>query len=183
MCDTRVTMKKSNVGALIYKLADERGIPIHELATMVPNTTPSTFSKIRSGDYSRISDERLCCIAQILAPDDKVLRAEIICAYLQDMCPGDFQHLVEIRPNVKRRLSKESNALGINAILDKLGETAARDEVFLSHLKSLEGLTESILKESSSSEKLKQAKRTAGTKKKGRVLKSRKTLKNPPIRR
>lgn len=134
---------KHHLGDIIYKLSEARRWCVKELAARVPGTTPSTFSKIRGGDFSRISDQRLEHIAEALAPDDPNTRAAIICAYLRDMCPRDYHHLVDIRPRAED--PGGSFDMGIHKTLQKLAEASAKDDTFLAHLKSLEGLAEAIL--------------------------------------
>lgn len=110
---------KTHLGEIIYQLAESNDLGIHELAAKVPNTTSSTYSKIRAGNYVRISDERLHSIGTALT-DDPNTRASIICAYLQDMCPKDYRHQVEIKPRKGMRSKNSNLSSGINDMLENL---------------------------------------------------------------
>jgi hypothetical protein len=133
---------KTHLGEIIYRLAEQQGIGIRELSKKVSNTTPSSFSKIRAGHYSRISNERLQEIATTLAPNDKATQALIICAYLQDMCPRSYRHIVDIAP---KQVSQHCSNSSLNEQLDLIAEAAAVDDAFHAHLESLSHLASAIL--------------------------------------
>lgn len=133
---------KTHLGDIIYHLAEKQGIGIRELAERVPNTTSSTFSKIRAGQYSRVSDERLQEIATALAPRDKATQALIVSAYLRDMCPRNYRHQIDTLP---KKVSKKCTSAGLNEQLELIAEAAAVDDAFHAHLKSLSHLATAIL--------------------------------------
>ena len=140
---------KKHLGEVIYHLAEEKGLSLYDLADQVPNTNASSFSKIRSGSYARLSDERLNDIANALAGDDLVKRNSIICAYLKDMCPRDYRHQIEISSKRKPKSVAALNTSGIGHILDVLGQAAAKDDAFLEHLGTLTNLANSIIERES----------------------------------
>ena len=136
---------KSHLGKIIYNISESNEMSIYQLASEVPNTNSSTFSKIRAGQYVRISDDRLTAIAKALAPNDPGLRTQIICEYLKDMCPKSFRHLIEIRPKEDKATKHDYRSSDINETLNIIGQAAATDETFKAHLDSLRLLAESIL--------------------------------------
>lgn len=136
---------KTHLGEIIYQLAEANDLGIHELAAKVPNTTSSTFSKIRAGSYVRISDERLRAIAEALGKDSPTRQTSIICGYLKDMCPRDFRHQIEIKPKKSYQSKSGEQSTGINETLDKLAKAAAKDQSFLTHLESLSLLADAVL--------------------------------------
>ncbi|WPJ97385.1 hypothetical protein SH580_06640 [Coraliomargarita algicola] len=136
---------KSHLGNIIYELVENNQGSIQDLATKVPNTNSSTFSKIRAGSYVRISDERLEAIAEALAKDSPGIKTEIICEYLKDMCPRNFRHLIAIKPKKALSPQHRHESSGINETLDILGQAAAKDTAFKTHLDSLRTLAESVI--------------------------------------
>lgn len=137
---------KSHLGKIIYDITDSNEMSIYQLAAEVPHTNSSTFSKIRSGQYVRISDERLNAIANTLAPQDAGLRAQIICEYLKDMCPKNYRHLINISPKENTGSKQDYKSSDINETLNIIGQAAATDDTFKAHLDSLRHLAESILR-------------------------------------
>ncbi|CAA6696193.1 MULTISPECIES: hypothetical protein [unclassified Lentimonas] len=135
---------KTHLGEIIYQLAESKKLGIHELAAKVPNTTSSTFSKIRAGSYVRISDERLKQISLALT-DNPHTQASIMCAYLKDMCPKDFRHQIEIKPKLGKKNKNTPTPSGINETLEILAKAAAKDDSFHTHLESLGQLASAIL--------------------------------------
>lgn len=138
---------KSHLGKIIYEITDSKEMSIYQLAAKVPHTNSSTFSKIRSGQYVRISDDRLTAIASALAPHERGLRTQIICEYLKDMCPKDFRHLIDISPKEKTSGKHDYRSSDINETLNLIGQAAASDQTFKAHLDSLRLLAESLLEQ------------------------------------
>ncbi|MDQ8195754.1 hypothetical protein QEH59_15080 [Coraliomargarita sp. SDUM461004] len=136
---------KSHFGALIYEFSKSQGLNIRELSKRVEGTTPSTFSKIRAGNYSKLTEERLNRILDALAPDDKNARALMVCAYLWDICPAAYHTAINIEPrsdamNVSTDRAGNSN-LQIDNILPNLltsiGKAASVNPTFFEHVQSL----------------------------------------------
>jgi hypothetical protein len=144
--------KISHFGSLIYEFAKQQDLSIRELAEKVKGTTPSTFSKIRGGNYAKLTDDRLNAILDALAPNDHNQRALLVCAYLWDLCPTNFHTSVEISPRLPVKFcAKDKNGkteIRINDLLPELlsdiGKAAANNPQFFKHVKSLADLAKSV---------------------------------------
>ena len=138
--------KTSHFGELIYEFAHHQNISIRQLSDTVEGTTPSTFSKIRGGNYSKLTEERLNGILDALAPDDSNSRALLVCAYLWDMCPAAYHTSISIEPRMDsqqppNQLSgKDFKINNLSNLLSDIGEAAAASPAFYEHILSLSKL-------------------------------------------
>jgi hypothetical protein len=84
-------------------------------------------------------------IAKTLAPRDTQAQAEIICAYLEDLCPKRYRHKIVIEPKSALSGRRNSRSYRINETLELLASAAAEDDSFLEHLLSLRNLASATL--------------------------------------
>ncbi|MGZ0655567.1 hypothetical protein ACWPKO_11850 [Coraliomargarita sp. W4R53] len=141
--------KQSNFGELIYEFANKQDLSIRDLSERVEGTTPSTFSKIRAGNYSKLTEERLTRILTALAPDDKEAQALMVCAYLWDMCPTTYHTAINIEPPMPAAYAAKKSAKDKNPkinnilpnLLNDIGKAAIANPSFFEHVKSLAKLS------------------------------------------
>ena len=119
---------------------------VKDLAEDVPQANSSTISKIRNGDFARISDARLDAIIGALVPRDPIAQCEIVCAYLEDICPKAYRHRLRIEPRVAGAERNSGRQNNIHELLELLAQAAAKDEAFMLHLQSLKALADAVIK-------------------------------------
>lgn len=134
----------SYLGEIIYDYLALREMTIKDLAEKVPHANSSTISKIRHGDFARLSNERLQSIIDVIAPKDPIAQCEIISAYLEDLCPKAYRHRLRIEPRTFTETEGKNRQHSLHHLLDTIGAAAAQDEAFMKHLQSLSKLAESI---------------------------------------
>jgi hypothetical protein len=135
----------SHFGSLLYEFCKDQELSIRDLSKQVEGTSPSTFSKIRAGNYSKLTEDRLNQILAAVVPENPSARALMVCAYLWDMCPEAYHTEVKIEPNLEGAFSPSEHNEELTpeiktilpALLSDIARAANANEVFFDHVRSL----------------------------------------------
>lgn len=123
-------------GNLATDYIQESGREIKDVAEEIGKTPSNQFSKWKAGKWTYIAERKLLRIIEVIARRDRERSVNLMMAYLIDMCPETYRHVIDISPRVgesvmNATLAGQSWTPTLRAKLEAIGAAYARDRHFM----------------------------------------------------
>lgn len=123
-------------GSLAADYITDSGREIKDVAEEIGKTPANQFSKWKTGKWTYIAEKKLLRIIDVIARRDRQRAVNLMIAYLWDMCPEAFRHVIDIKPRVgesemNAQLAGQKWTPALRARLEAIGSAYARDKNFM----------------------------------------------------